>query len=51
MSSKDFLAKQLNQTAQVIEWALTLFPTERLNEVPPHDTHPKANDWAKTYFG
>lgn len=45
MSTKDFLAKQLIETAQVIEWALTLFPKERLTEKPPHGIHSNDPEW------
>ncbi|UCE14308.1 MAG: DinB family protein [Candidatus Heimdallarchaeota archaeon] len=45
MSTKDFLAKQLEETAQIIEWALNLFPKERLTEIPPQETHPNAPEW------
>ncbi len=51
MDSKAFLAKQLDQTAQIIEWAVTFFSDERLSEVPPHSTHPNAPEWGKTFFG
>ncbi|MFX1538620.1 MAG: DinB family protein [Promethearchaeota archaeon] len=51
LSSKAFLAKQLEETAQIINWAINLVPKERLLEIPPHSTHPKASDYMKSYFG
>jgi hypothetical protein len=50
-SSKDFLAKQLEETAQIFDWAMRLVPEERLLEIPPHSAHPKASDHVKRYFG
>ena len=51
MSSKIFLARQLKETAQIIEWAVKLVPKDRLLDVPPHSNHPKASEGMKTYFG
>ncbi|MFQ6088364.1 MAG: DinB family protein [Candidatus Methanofastidiosia archaeon] len=51
MKSKDFLAKQLKETAKIIEWAINLVPKDRLLEVAPHYNHPKASDTMKRYFG
>jgi len=51
MRSQKFLFKQLESTAEIIEWAISLFTEDRLNEPPPHKNHPKAPDWAKTYLG
>lgn len=51
MISRDFLAKQLEATAQAIEWAITLVPNDRLLEVSPHRSHPKARGGLKDYFG
>ncbi len=38
MNTKAFLANQLDQTAQIIEWSIDLFPEKRLIEIPPHST-------------
>ncbi|MHA1994645.1 MAG: DinB family protein [Candidatus Hodarchaeales archaeon] len=38
MNTKAFLANQLDQTAQIIEWSINLFPEKRLIEIPPHST-------------
>ncbi|NHJ48019.1 MAG: DinB family protein [Asgard group archaeon] len=51
ISSKDFLAKQLEETAQIIDWAMKLIPDDRLLEDPPHFTHPNASEDVKKYFG
>ena len=51
MNSKDFLAKQLTETAQIIDWAINLVPEDRLLEIPPHSTHPKADETMQRYFG
>ena len=51
MNSKDFLAKQLRETAKIIDWAINLVPEDRLLEIPPHSTHPKADESMKKYFG
>ncbi|NHJ40331.1 MAG: DinB family protein [Asgard group archaeon] len=50
-NSKDFLAKQLDETAQIFDWAMRLVPEERLLETPPHASHPNASDDVKRYFG
>jgi hypothetical protein len=51
MSSKDFLAKQLAETAQAIDWAINLVPETRLLEIHPAKDHPKADEYMKRYFG
>jgi uncharacterized damage-inducible protein DinB len=51
MNSKVFLAKQLGETAQIIDWAIRLVPEDRLLEIPPHSTHPKADENMQRYFG
>jgi len=51
MKSKDFISKQLEYTAQTIEWALLLIPEDRLFKSPPHDTHPKYSAYGPNYFG
>jgi hypothetical protein len=51
MRSQEFLAKQLKSTAEIMEWVISLFTEDRLNEFPPHKNHPKAPDWAITYLG
>lgn len=50
-NSKDFLARQLKETAQIIDWAIKSVPDKRLLEDPPHSTHPEASDDVKRYFG
>ncbi|MBY8995546.1 MAG: DinB family protein [Candidatus Heimdallarchaeota archaeon] len=50
-NSKDFLARQLEETAQIIDWAMKSVPDERLLEDPPHFTHPEASENVKKYFG
>lgn len=50
-NSKDFLARQLEETVQIIDWAMKSVPDERLLENPPHFTHPEASDNVKKYFG
>ena len=50
-NSKDFLARQLEETAQIIDWAMKSVPDERLLEDPPHFTHPETTDNVKKYFG
>ncbi|MCE7743764.1 MAG: DinB family protein [Candidatus Heimdallarchaeota archaeon] len=51
MNSRNFLAKQLGETAQIIDWAINLVPEDRLLEIPPHSTHPKADESLQRYFG
>ena len=51
MTSKDFLAKQLAETAAIIEWAINLVPENRLLEISPHKEHSKTDDSMKSYFG
>lgn len=51
MGSKDFLAKQLEETAKIIEWAIKLVPENWLLEIAPHKDHPKALEGMKRYFG
>ncbi|MGC9778340.1 MAG: DinB family protein [Candidatus Heimdallarchaeota archaeon] len=51
ISSKNFLAKQLEETAQILDWAMKLVPEERLLEIPPHSSHSKASEDVKRYFG
>ena len=51
MNSKNFLANQLGETAKIIDWAINLVPVERLLEIPPHSTHPKADESMQRYFG
>jgi len=51
MNSKDFLAKQLAETAQIIDWAVRLVSEDRLLEIPPHSTHPEADETMHRYFG
>jgi len=51
MNSKDFLAKQLGETAQIIDWAIKLVPETRLLEIHPAKDHPKADEFMKRYFG
>ena len=50
-NSREFLAKQLESTAEIIEWTIFLFDKDRLKESPPHENHPKASAEVKTYFG
>ena len=50
-NSKDLLARQLGETAKIIEWAMKSVPDERLLEEPPHSTHPNASEDVKRYFG
>ena len=51
VNSKNFLAKQLEETAKIIDWAIKLVPKKRLLEIPPHSTHPNASNDVKRYFG
>ncbi|MBK5112548.1 MAG: DinB family protein [Candidatus Heimdallarchaeota archaeon] len=51
MNSKILLAKQLGETANIIEWAINLVPEDRLLEIPPHSIHPKSDETLKKYFG
>ncbi len=51
MDSRAFLAKQLDQTGQIIEWAISLFSEERLSEEPSHRTHPNAPEGIESFFG
>lgn len=51
MNRKGFLAKQLEETAKIIEWAIKLIPENRLIEIAPHKDHPKASEGMKRYFG
>lgn len=51
MNSKNFLAKQLEETAQSIDWAINLVPEDRLLEIAPHSVHLKADETLKKYFG
>ena len=50
-NSKDLLARQLGETAKIIDWAMKSVPDERLLEEPPHSTHPNASENVKRYFG
>ncbi len=50
-NSKELLARQLGETAQIIDWAMKSVPDERLLEEPPHSTHPNASENVKRYFG
>ncbi|MCK5045685.1 MAG: DinB family protein [Candidatus Heimdallarchaeota archaeon] len=50
-NSKDLLARQLGETAKIIDWAMKSVPDERLLEEPPHSTHPNASEDVKRYFG
>ncbi len=50
-NSKDLLARQLEETAKIIDWAMKSVPEARLLEEPPHFTHPNASYDVKKYFG
>ena len=51
MPSRSFLARQLQETAQLMQWAIQRVPQERLLVVPPHGKHPKAAQTLGDYFG
>ena len=51
MDLKEPLASQLRSTAEIIEWAVSQVPQDRLLETPPHGQRPKSDQGLKTYFG
>jgi hypothetical protein len=51
VSSKEVLRERLQDSARLLEWAISRVPPDRVLEVPPHDQHPNVGDRYKTYFG
>jgi hypothetical protein len=51
MDSKQVLRDRLEETARILEWAISKIPPGHLLQVPPHGQHPQAGERYKTYFG
>jgi hypothetical protein len=51
MSSKSELGFRLLETENIIKWAISKIPSDRLLEHPPHGQHPHSDRGFKTYFG